>query len=159
MLGKGNWIAIFGVAVLYISSIVLVLFGVIKLYYVFYDLFIQLKNPSKIDTIIFTVNFIIIIEIYLLAIIIYTFAVGIYKLFVGNINFLPWYQIDNLDEMKAELSKAIVIFLTVFLLQKIVEWKDMNDLLFGGIVIVLICAVLVFYIRLLKNNVHNGSDS
>lgn len=155
MLGKGNWIAIFGVAVLYISSVVLVLIGVVKLYYIFHDLIIELKNPSQIDTTIFTVNFIVIIEIYLLAVIIYTFAVGIYKLFVGNINFLPWHKIDNLDEIKSELSKAIIIFLTVFLVQKIVEWKNLNDLLFGGIVIVLICAVLIFYIRLLKNNVTN----
>lgn len=156
LLGKSKWISLSAVFVLYFSSVILVIIGVIKLFYIIYDLYFQLINYERIDAIFLTANFIIIIEIYLLSIIFYIFAIGIYKLFVGNFILLSWYHVESLDELKAELAKAIVVFLSVFIIQKIVEWKEHDLLLYSGIVITLTSANLIWYIYSLRNNHKNS---
>ncbi|OFY83063.1 MAG: hypothetical protein A3F72_18880 [Bacteroidetes bacterium RIFCSPLOWO2_12_FULL_35_15] len=159
LLGKSKWIALLGVLVLNLSAITLVIIGFVKLYNIITDLYSHLDHPEKIDTILFSANFLIIIEIYLQAIIFYIFAVGIYKLFVGEFTLLGWYHIDSLDEMKAELAKAIIIFLSVFILQKIVEWKDPEKLLYIGVVIAITCANLIWYMNSLKNGKKNHNHT
>lgn len=159
LLGKSKLISLFAVIVLYVSSFILVIIGIIKLYYIIHDLYYQLVNLQRIDAIFLTANFIVIIEIYLLSIIFYIFAVGIYKLFVGEFTLLSWYSVDSLDEMKAELAKTIVIFLSVFIIQKIVEWKDHQLLLYSGIVITLTSAILIWYIYALRNNNNHNRNN
>lgn len=154
LLGRSKWIAFLAVMVLYASSGIVVLIGLVKLFYIVKDIFIKIGSSEEIDTILLSANFMIIIEIYLLAIIFYIFAIGIYKLFVGEFRSLVWYRIESLDEMKAELAKAIVIFLSVFLVQKIVEWKDGEHLLHVGIVVSLISAILIWYAKLFRNSKH-----
>jgi uncharacterized membrane protein YqhA len=156
LLGRSKWIAFLAVMVLYASSGIVVFVGLVKLFYIVKDMSIKIGHSEEIDTILLSANFMIIIEIYLLAIIFYIFAIGIYKLFVGEFRSLVWYRIESLDEMKAELAKAIVIFLAVFLVQKIVEWKDGEHLLHVGIVVSLISGILIWYAKLFKNNKPNN---
>ena len=155
LLGKSKWISLLAVLVLYISSGILIVVGIIKLIYILKLLFNAILHPAKIDTVMFSAHVINIIELYLLSIIFYIFAIGLYKLFVGKFNYLSWYKVESLDELKAELAKAIVIFLAVFLVQKIVEWKDPQQLLISGLVICLISAILTWFAISFHNNSHS----
>ncbi len=162
LLGKSKWIALLGVLVLNLSAVALVITGIVKLYDIITEICYQLINSESIDTIKLSAKFLLIIEIYLQAIIFYIFAIGIYKLFVGEFKLLWWYHIDSLDEMKSELAKAIVLFLAVFLVQKIVEWNEPEDMLYFGTVIALVSANLIWYMNSLKggaSNNHNNNNN
>lgn len=156
LLGKSKWVALLGVLVLNLSAVTLVIVGIMKLCNIIIEIYNQLSNSQEIDTIKLSAKFLLIIEIYLQAIIFYIFAIGIYKLFVGEFKLLWWYHIDSLDEMKSELAKAIVLFLAVFFVQKIVEWKDPQNILYFGGVIALVSANLIWYMNSLKGGASNN---
>lgn len=157
LLGKSKWIALLGVLVLNMSAVTLVIVGIFKLFDIISEIYYQVKYAQQIDPIKLSAKFLLIIEIYLQVIIFYIFAVGIYKLFVGEFKQLWWYHIDSLDEMKSELAKAIILFLAVFLVQKIVEWKEPENMLYFGGVIALISANLIWYMNSLKGGASNNS--
>ena len=158
LLEKSKWITMLGVLVLYLSSGILVIIGILKLYYIVSEIVNQIKNNLQIDTIQLSASLLLIIEIYLLAIIFYIFALGIYKIFIGKSFLGAWNQIDTLDEMKAELAKAIVIFLSIFIVQKIIEWKDPAHLLSTGIVIAFSCANLIWYTNSMRKKKNNNNN-
>lgn len=159
LLGKSKWVALLAVLVLNLSALLLIIVGIFKLYDISREVYFQLKYSHEINTIVLSAKFLLIIEIYLQAIIFYIFAIGIYKLFVGEFKLLWWYHIDSLDEMKSELAKAIVLFLAVFLVQKIVEWRDPENILYFGGVIALISANLIWYMNSLKGGASNNKTN
>ena len=159
LLGRSKLFTLLAVIILYLSSIMLVVLGIVKFYYNFYDIIVKLENAERVNLIMVTVDFIIIIEIYLLSIIFYIFAIGIYKLFVGEFMHIGWYHIESLDDIKAELAKAIVVFLSVFLLQKIVEWKEPQQLVYFGAIIIFTCGYLIWFAKTLRNDINQNHNN
>jgi uncharacterized membrane protein YqhA len=159
LLGDSKWIAYLAVLVLYTSSGMLVMIGLIKLFEIIYNLYLSLYNPFQINTIILAANFFVIIEIYLLAIVFFIFAVGLYNLFIGELVLLKWLKFEDIDDLKLHIAKTIVLFLSVLMVQKIAEWEDPKGLLFFTIATSLTAGVLIWYIIVLRNNIPNNNHS
>jgi uncharacterized membrane protein YqhA len=149
-----NWFVIPAVFVLYISTAILMLVGIVKLFQIFNEIFAQFKCHVELDCSLIAAHFISIIDVYLLAIVFYIFAVAIYKLFIGDINHLKWLKIESVDDLKSNIAKMTILFLSTFLVQKIAEWKDPHNILYFGSVITVVSVMLIVFIRLLKNNNH-----
>ncbi|MDP3555973.1 MAG: YqhA family protein [Bacteroidota bacterium] len=154
-----NWFVLPAVFVLYISTAVLMLVGIFKLCQIFGEFYSEIKGSSTIDVNLIAAHFISIIDIYLLAIVFYIFAVAIYKLFIGEFQSLKWLKIENVDDLKSNIAKMTILFLSTFLVQKIAEWKDPNVILYFGFVITVVCVMLIVFIRMLKNHSNNDSNS
>lgn len=154
IVANSTWIPTIAVIILYTSSVVLVFIGILKLYSIGVELFFSMFDVNQLDVIHLLPQFISIIEVYLLAIIFKLFAVGIYTLNVEEIHNYKGERVDSIEELKCELAKEIVLFLSVFLLQKIVLWDDGIHTLYYGIVITLISAVLIVFIMVLQGNIH-----
>lgn len=154
-----NWFVLPAVFVLYISTAVLMLVGILKLGQIFNEIFVEFNNHSLIDCNLIAARFISIIDIYLLAIVFYIFAVAIYKLFIGEFQSLKWLKIESVDDLKSNIAKMTILFLSTFLVQKIAEWKDPHSILYFGSVITVVSIMLIVFIRLLKNNSHNHPDN
>ena len=153
IVGNSPWIPTIAVLVLYLSSALLVLLGIIKLYIIISELVRTPNFWENIDLIHILAQFIGIIEVYLLAIIFKIFAVGIFNLNFEEIKDYKGEHVDSIEELKIELAKAIVLFLAVFLVQKVVLWDDGVRTLYYGIIITLICAVLIAFTMVLQKNI------
>lgn len=157
LLGNIKWFVLPAIIVLYISTAILMLVGILKLGQIFNALFQEFKHNTEIDFNLVVAHFISIIDIYLLALVLYIFAVAIYKLFIGEYKSFGWLKIESVDDLKSNIAKMTILFLSTLLVQKITEWKDpQNTLYFGGIIIGLSIMLIVF-IYLLKNT--NSGDN
>jgi uncharacterized membrane protein YqhA len=92
------------------------------------------------------------IDGYLFAMILIIFSMGIYELFINKIDPVnrkldkrpSWLQINSIDELKTSLGKVILMILIVSFFEHSlnIEYKNISDLLFLGIGILLISAAL-----------------
>ena len=153
-----NWFVMPAVFVLYVSTAILMLVGIVKLFQIFYEIFNQFRDDVVLDCSLVAAHFISIIDVYLLAIVFYIFAVAIYKLFIGEINHLKWLKIENVDDLKSNIAKMTILYLSTFLVQKIAEWKDPYNILYFGSVITVVSIMLIVFIRLLKTNIGNNKN-
>ncbi|MCX6312250.1 MAG: YqhA family protein [Bacteroidetes bacterium] len=156
LLGNSKWIALLGVIVLYISSALLILIGIAKLYWIVMRIIDEVQEGGAVDTILLSANFFVIIEIYLLSIVFYIFAVGIYKLFVEEVALLKWLKMDSIDDLKSHIAKSVVLFLSVFMVQKITEWEEPEKLFYYASTVAMTSAILLWYIMIVKNG--NGKN-
>jgi uncharacterized membrane protein YqhA len=112
------------------------------------------------------------IDSFLVAIVLLVFAVGLYELFVSEIDIahpepamtpgrhtlLGFLQIRNLDDLKSNLIKVVVVILIVTLFENAVamELSTPSDLVYYGLGAVLVAlAMLVIYIAE-KQLLHRG---
>lgn len=151
-----KWFSFTSVIVLFISMGILILIGIHKLVIIIKDIFVLgIKNLDAINMNIVSARIIGIIDIYLLVIVLYILAIGLYKLFIGPFEGYTWMEIDDLNDLKRHIAKVIVLFLSTFLLQKIVEYDEHDKILNFGIVIIGTMAVLIWFSITLKNKNHN----
>jgi CheY-like chemotaxis protein/uncharacterized membrane protein YqhA len=149
-LSNTKWFIFPAILVLYMSTALLMLIGLIKLYIIIFESVTHFKDFYKMNFSEVSAQFITIIDIYLLAFVCYIFAVGIYKLFIGNFASYVWLKIETIDDLKLHMSKMAILFLATLVIQKIAKWVDPLEVLYFGIVITLICSVLIWYCMLLQ---------
>lgn len=138
--------AILSVVVLVISIILLVLTGVLKLYIIFRDLIFTSRDEyTEVDVDVLSAQLLGIVDIYVLAVVLYIFTTAIYQLFIGRVTTHPWLKIDNMDDLKSNLAKMMILFLSTFIVEKIVEWEDPVKIMYFGVVIVIVCLMLIWY--------------
>lgn len=147
-----KWFVLPAISVLYVSTAILMLVGIIKLVQIFNLLYCEFNNHTGLDFNLVIAHFISIIDIYLLALVLYIFAVAIYKLFIGEYKSLGWLKIESVDDLKSNIAKMTILFLSTLLVQKITEWKDPQGTLYFGGIIIGLSIMLIVFIHLLKNN-------
>jgi uncharacterized membrane protein YqhA len=89
---------------------------------------------------------------YLFATVLLIFSMGIYELFINKIDVVSkqkdsrpnWMLINSIDDLKSSLGKVILMILIVSFFEHSlkIEYKNISDLLFLGIGILLIAAAL-----------------
>jgi uncharacterized membrane protein YqhA len=92
-----------------------------------------------------TIEFIEIVDSFLIATAILIFAVSLYELFIGDIDLPDWMLAHNLHDLKAKLSSMVVLVMGVKFLQKLVDYKDAQELLHVGLSIAAVSAVLIAF--------------
>lgn len=86
-----------------------------------------------------------VVDAFLVAIALFVFAVSIYELFIADLGLPDWMLAHNLYELKVKLSSVIVLVMAIKFLEKLVEEKDLQALLYNAIAISVVAAVLIAF--------------
>lgn len=153
-----NKFAILAVFVLVISLILIVFTGVFKLFIIFRDVIFDVNGDlSAVDIQLISAKLLGIVDLYVLGIVMYLFTIAVYQLFIGPVRTHPWLRINCMDDLKSHLAKMMVLFLSTFLVEKVVSWKDPEMILYFGGIVVLTCLMLIWYTS--KLSCSKGSNS
>ena len=144
ILENGQWIAIIAAGRLFMSSIILFLYGVYVLIVAILDI---VQNYSTLNSAVVVAKFIGILDIHLPAIILLIFSVGLYELFVSPLQVPEWLKIKNIDDLKSRLASVIVMILAITFTKEFVEWRNPLETLHYAIATTLVGGMLIFYIK------------
>ena len=87
-------------------------------------------------------------DIFLFGIVLFIFSLGLYVLFIDDRLPLPsWLEINNLDDLKAQLVSVVIAALAVIFLGLVVQWDGEPEILGLGAAIALVVAALVFFLH------------
>ncbi len=92
-----------------------------------------------------TVALIEIMDTFLIATGLLVFSVSLYELALGELNLPDWMLAHNLHELKSKLSSIIILVMAVKFVQKLVETKNYQDLLYYALAISIVSAVLIAF--------------
>ncbi|MBK9924583.1 MAG: YqhA family protein [Anaerolineales bacterium] len=140
LLEKTGYLAYIGIISLLLASVVAFGWGAVK---TFNAIMLIITSYGKDSSI--AVSLIEIVDSFLIAIALQIFSVSMYELFVGKLNLPDWMLAHNLHELKTKLSSVIVLVMAVKFLERLVEWKNPNDLLFFAIAISVVAAALIAF--------------
>jgi uncharacterized membrane protein YqhA len=75
-------------------------------------------------------SFIEVVNLFLLATVFYITALGLYELFIDDrIKVSIWLEINTVDDLKTQLTSAIVVVLSVLFLSDVVRWDGGTNIL------------------------------
>ena len=140
ILEKSKYLVLIAVISLLLASLAAFLWGAIKTLNIIIDLVIsQGRYPFA------AISLIELMDTFLIATALFIFSVGLFELFIKNLNIPQWLIIHNLYDLKTKLSSIIILVMAVTFLKHLVEWKDPQGILFYGISIALVSAVLIAF--------------
>jgi len=126
----------------FLSSVVLILAGVVAVVEIAYD---AIRHPATdvVEAKELAVEFIELTDVFLLGTILYIVSLGLYELFVDPDLPMPsWLRIRDLDDLKERLIGVIIVLLGVTFLGTAVTWRGSGEILeFGGAIAVVIVAL------------------
>lgn len=88
-----------------------------------------------------------VVDTFLIGTVLFIFSIGLYDLFIDKLNLPDWLLIDNLSKLKAKLSDVIILFMAVKFLKQLIDGKNAQDLLFYGLAVAVVAAVLIAFNR------------
>ena len=87
-------------------------------------------------------------DIFLIGIVLFIFSLGLDVLFIDDRLPLPsWLEINNLDDLKAQLVSVVIAALAVIFLGLVVQWDGEPEIFGLGAAIALVVAALVFFLH------------
>lgn len=140
ILEKSRYLAFIGIVSLLVAALAAFAWGTLK---TFHAVMLVIESMGADAAI--TIEFIEIVDSFLIATAILIFAVSLYELFIGDIDLPEWMLAHNLHDLKAKLSSMVVLVMGVKFLQKLVDYKDAEDLLRVGLSIAAVSAVLIAF--------------
>jgi uncharacterized membrane protein YqhA len=137
---KSRYLAIIGVLGLLVAAVAAFLWGVYTTGDTILMMFSHAGNTAGI-----TVALVEIVDAFLIATTLLIFTASLYELFIADIDVPEWMIAHNLHELKAKLSSMIVLVLGVKFLEKLLEVKDAQELMYTAISIAVVSAVLIAF--------------
>jgi uncharacterized membrane protein YqhA len=148
ILGTSRYLIVLAVLGTFISSAMLMVFGVLRALRMVLDL---VQHPDLTDAggKSLLVEAVSLIDIFLLGTVLYIISAGLYQLFVDDALPLPrWLHIGTLDDLKAKLTGVIVVGLLVAFLGFVVQWKGTMEIVAVGVAIGAVILAVGAYYRL-----------
>jgi uncharacterized membrane protein YqhA len=93
-----------------------------------------------------------VMDAFLVAIALFIFAVSIYELFIADLDLPEWMPAHNIYELKAKLSSVIILVMAIKFLEKLLEQKDLQTILYNAIAVTLVAAALIAFSYLGKKD-------
>lgn len=140
VLEKSRYLAFIGIISLLAAALAAFAWGTLRTFHAVMLVIESLGADAAI-----TIEFIEIVDSFLIATAILIFAVSLYELFIGDINLPEWMLAHNLHDLKSKLSSMVVLVMGVKFLQKLVDYKDAEELLHVGLSIAAVSAVLIAF--------------
>jgi uncharacterized membrane protein YqhA len=140
ILEKSRYLAFIGIISLLVAALAAFAWGTLRTFHAVMLVIESLGADASI-----TIEFIEIVDSFLIATAILIFAVSLYELFIGDIDLPDWMLAHNLHDLKAKLSSMVVLVMGVKFLQKLVDYKDAQELLHVGLSIAAVSAVLIAF--------------
>jgi len=148
ILGTSRYLIVLAVLGSFISSAMLMVFGVLRAMRMVWDL-VQSPNLTDEGGKALLVEAVSLIDIFLLGTVLYIISAGLYQLFVDDALPLPrWLHIGTLDDLKAKLTGVIVVGLLVAFLGFVVQWKQTMEIAAVGLGIAAVILAVGAYYRL-----------
>ena len=137
---KSRYLAILGVFGLLIAAFGAFLWG---LYITFSTVVLMATHVDKTAAI--TVALIELVDVILIATALLIFAASLYELFIADIDVPEWMIAHDLHQLKAKLSSMIVLVMGGKFLEKLLEVKDAQELMYTGIAIAVVSGALIAF--------------
>jgi uncharacterized membrane protein YqhA len=134
----------------FIAAIGVILMAIGVYIYSFYSIikvlgYIVLESPEEGEVIILSLKA---IDAVLMGVIFFIIGLGLFELFIKPIeNLPPWFQMKNIDQLKAMLIKVIVVVMAVSFAGRIVTWDGETDLLGYGIGMGVVILALSYFLN------------
>ena len=90
------------------------------------------------------------VDTFLIATVLHVFAIGLYQLYIqDNIPIPEWVRVRDIDDLKVNLTGAVIVVLAVFFLGRAIVGDASQNLLFmgGGIGAVIAALTLFVYVQ------------
>lgn len=88
------------------------------------------------------------IDAVLLGVVFFIIGLGLFELFIRPIDNLPkWFQMKDIDELKAMLIKVIVVVMGVSFTGRIVTWDGSTDLMGYGLSLGAVILALTYFLN------------
>ena len=140
ILEKSRYLAFIGIISLLVAALAAFAWGPLRTFHAVMLVIESLGADASI-----TIEFIEIVDSFLIATAILIFAASLYELFIGDLDLPDWMLAHNLHDLKAKLSSMVVLVMGVKFLQKLVDYKDAQELLHVGLSIAAVSAVLIAF--------------
>jgi uncharacterized membrane protein YqhA len=137
---KSRYLALIGVIGLLIASVAAFGWGLYRTVLLVYEVTTDSSAGTSV-----IVDLVKIVDFFLIATTLLIFAASLYELFITEINVPDWMIAHNLHDLKAKLSSMIVLVLAVKFLEEVFIGRDAMDLMWTGIAIAAVAAVLIAF--------------
>ena len=157
ILRASRYLIIIAVVGAYAVSTILIVYGGALLVNILIDIFLTQPYFSASADRKLMLECIQLIDIFLLGTAFYIVALGLYELFIARLPTTPsWLSVRDLDDLKAKLLGVIIVILSVFFLEQVINWNGKRDVLDLGIgealMIGAIVLTITFHSRHLSTN-------
>jgi uncharacterized membrane protein YqhA len=151
ILASSRYIMIVPVIATFLGSVALILYETVVLFLTTASV-LQDRSLSPKSVKIFAVGIVEAVDVFLIAIAVYIISIGLYSLFVDDKLPLPkWLEIENLEDLKANLVSVVIAVLAVLFLREAVAWDGVRNIAAFGGALALVVAALAFF--LMKINI------
>lgn len=140
LLESTKYIALIGVLSTLVTSVIVYLWSLWKLYLVISAL-VQGKDAKL------TAQIIELIDIVLIATTIYIICLGLYELFVGDLTLPKWLTITDFTQLKSKVASLVILVLSVTFLKQVVDWDGSQGLVYLGVAVAAVGAMLIWFTR------------
>jgi uncharacterized membrane protein YqhA len=123
-----------------IAAIISIYWGITKIVKVAIVVIETNGQDAKIDALLIQV-----IDAFLLTIAFLVFAASAFELLIDKVNLPDWMIAHNFDELKTKLSGIIILVLAVKAVEKIIDSKNFQDLIYYALSSALIILSLVAF--------------
>jgi uncharacterized membrane protein YqhA len=150
-IGATRYIALLAVVGSFVASVVVQVYGVIRVVVNAYDAFIGRDFSDQAAKAVL-VDAVSTIDLFLLGTILFVFALGFYQLFISDIpNLPPAMQVHSFGDLKGRLAGVVIVALIVAFLGQVVEsGPSGSDILQYGLAIAAVIVSLGFVTRYLE---------
>ncbi len=144
LLGRTRVLIAFAVAGLLLAAIVTLVYGFLMVFRMVWD--VVSEHGISLDGMkALSVEFIELTDLFLVGTVLYIVALGLYELFIDpGIPVPAWLHVDDLEDLKGQLVRVIIVLLGVNFLVAVVNWNGGRDIVwFGGAIGLVILALSV----------------
>ena len=89
-----------------------------------------------------------ILDLFLVGTLLYIVALGLAALFLDSETAVPrWFKIDELQDLKTNVSQSVVVVMLVAFLGDVLEWQHGSDIAFVGGGVAAVIVAIAFMLR------------
>lgn len=148
LFGSSRYLILVAVLASYLAAAIIIIYSGLLLIHILIELFLH-PDLSVVAERQLVLECIELIDAFLLGTAFYIVALGLYELFINpHINTPNWLHIESLEDLKARLLAVIILVLSVFFLEQVINWDKKSDILSLGIAEALMIAAITLAIRL-----------
>ena len=142
LLGRTRVLIAFAVAGLLLAAIVTLVYGFLLVFRTIWDVVTD-HGVSVDGAKALSVEFVELTDLFLVGTVLYIVALGLYELFIDSGIPVPaWLHVDDLEDLKGQLIRVIIVLLGVNFLVAVVDWQGGQDILWFGLAIGLVILAL-----------------
>ena len=155
ILSKGRYLLIVAVLGSYLTAAIIILYTGAFIIHIIIELILH-PNLSTGSARQLTFDCIEAIDVFLLGTAFYIVAFGLYELFISHHASTPnSLGVKSLEDLKAKLLGVIIVVLSVFFLEQVINWDGKRDILALGIAEALVIGAIALTIKL-QGHEHKG---